>query len=223
MGCDKCYDSGYIVQPGTKIFSGFCSCARGVTVQREMWEQAQKKANIPRDYWHKEIEDLYPQTNPLHQSFVARVARNVSTVSAVHNTSACWAIFGDSGCGKTMGGILVLRAALRKGYSSYYTTWSEFMDDRLNGDKAEERLLDKIKDKDFLCMDKVGQDAIRDDSKFPNETLTMLLGHRYENRKPTILLLSDTFDTTTRKLPILRDIVSHSAITEVRGLNYRLK
>ena len=221
MACEKCSDRGYLLTDG-RNFTGFCDCAKGVEVSHAMWEKQQTLAGIPREYFAKELAHLYPQVNILHKDLVARTARNVENIESVYNTSSVWAIHGDSGTGKSLAGVLVLKAAIRHGYSSRYITWTDLLDGRLNPEEGETKLITKLRNVDFLVMDEVGEDSMKYESKFPNETLEKVIKDRYSNQKPSILVLSDDFSAVSKRLPILTDLVGPSAISEVRGLNYRL-
>jgi len=222
MSCDKCSDRGYILTDGRE-WAGFCDCDKGVNLKKSMWEKTLASVGVPKEYFEKELEHLYPQVSVKHKQFVERVSRAVENIDLVINSSSLWAIYGDSGTGKSLGAILILKEMLRKGKSCKYIMWTTLLDKRLNPSPEEPNIIDALRKVDLLVIDDIGKDSMRTDSKYPNETLERIIKNRYSNQKPSILIFSDEYDVVANRLPVCRDLFGTDSITEVRGLNYRLR
>ena len=137
---------------------------------------------------------MVPQVDSItHQEFVAKTQTLIETPP--YDEKFIWAIYGDSGTGKTLAASLLLKESIKRGHKAKYIIWVDLLTKKLSGKEAEE-YLERIKNVDMLCIDEINNDALRE-SKFPQETLDTILKYRYSNKKPTILVLSN------RMLPTL--------------------
>lgn len=216
MPCNKCYDRGYRLNE-SKEFIGFCDCIIGIKHANAFKERSLNSAGIYKEYWHKTMADFYRQESPTQQMLIDRTAQAIGMIDVLRNTNFLWIIWGASGTGKTLSGSLILMAAIQKGYPSKYVIWSDILHKRID---EGEQSMDQLKNVDFLVIDKVGVDVMKD-SKYPAETLDLILNYRHSNNKPTIVILDNDFESVRRRLPILGQLSNAGNVLEVQGKNYR--
>jgi DNA replication protein DnaC len=219
--CEKCNNRGYLLND-SKEFMGFCDCPLGIKHKKMFWERTLSAAGIFSEYWYKTMKDFYPQSNfPKHMEFVEKTGKVIGNLDKIHNSNFLWIIYGKKGTGKTLAGSLILISAIQKGYAAKYIVWSDLLSKRLDPKENDPNGLESIKNIDFLVVDKINGDVIND-SKFPAETLDLILTYRYSNQKPTILILETDLLSAKKRLPILGEFAGDLNVSEVDGLNFRL-
>ena len=113
-------------------------------------------------------------------------------------------------------------AAIQRGYSARFVIWSDLISKRIDHDETDTmHNLEALKNVDFLAIDKVNGDTIKD-PKFPAETLDLILNYRYSNQKPTLIILDTSLDDARRRLPVLGELACPMNVSEVEGINYRI-
>lgn len=221
--CDKCYGRGYLLNAKHE-WDGLCDCPAGKKFLQKHIEKTFTDANIPHEFWRLEFKDFFPQTDPRHVEFVNRTRNILQDIPSIMNSSFIWLIYGDHGTGKTLAATFVLKEAIDKGFKAKYACWSDVIAAKLkSSNSTAEKYIHELSTVEVLCIDKVGGDAIGEDSLFPNEVLDSILSVRYSNQKPTILILSTDFLVAARKLPVLLSRVREQDKSEVRGLNFITK
>ena len=219
MGCDKCYDRGYLLND-KREWDGLCDCPAGQKYLAKHIEKTFTEANIPHEFWKLELKDFIPQVHSVqHINFVERTASVIKSVPNIMKSSFIWVIYGDEGTGKTLAATLVLKEAIDKGFKVRYVLWGDIIANKLKTSDIDKYLHD-LKTAEMLCIDRVGGDSIGRESKFPNEILDSILSVRYSNQLPTIIILSTEFMEAAGRLPVLLSRVREQDKSEVRGMNY---
>ena len=90
---------------------------------------------------------------------------------------------GDRGTGKTTHLLLVLKEALRAGYSVYNIHWMDFLGLMIR-DRDE---WDVVKDVDVLMIDEIGKDGSRSETAFPMAGFDYIIRYRISKCKPILM------------------------------------
>lgn len=139
-------------------------------------------ACIPVDYWHRRIEDFYGEEN--FKNYIISYIGNIEE-EFYNGLTLCFV--GHRGTGKTMGGCSILKKALLKKYSAYYTTMVDAVTSLLSHEAHDFR--EMVKTVDFMVLDEVDQRF------FPSQGSQELYGSQFEyilrtrsqNKLPTII------------------------------------
>lgn len=135
------------------------------------------------------------------QGAVDKVAAYLDHADDYLNAGCGLILWGNKGAGKTMLAALVLKALLARGYSGYFTTFSEMLDLFTAGwhDRDEKALFyRRVKNAGVLVLDDVGREfkqrrmvagqGMQDYTTATAEAaFDEVLRHRVANSKPTIL------------------------------------
>jgi DNA replication protein DnaC len=140
------------------------------------------EACIPVDYWHRKIEDFYGDEN--FKNYVMEYIKNLDQ-EFLNGLTLCFV--GHRGTGKTFAACSILKKALLKKYSVFYTTMVDSVTTLLSGSSYSYREL--VKTVDFMILDEVDQRF------FPSAGSQELYGSQFEyilrtrsqNKLPTIL------------------------------------
>jgi len=147
-----------------------------------------EESNIPMGYWFLKIKNFYEagQLKKIVEDYIVNLKKNY-----IDGKSICFA--GNQGTGKTMSSILILKAALKKGLSVYYTTASDILNE-MTDTRYSNDLRYKLRSVDFLAIDEL-------DSRFfaSNATKELFSGiyenifrFRSHNTLPTIICTNET-------------------------------
>jgi len=126
------------------------------------------EAEIPLDYWHRKMEDFYGE-----QNFKEVVLNYMNSIEKHFSRGLVHCFAGHRGTGKTMAACSILKAAILKGYSAYYTTMVDSVSHLLS--PASYNYRDLVKKIDFLVIDEVDQRF------FPSPGSQQLYGNHFEN------------------------------------------
>ncbi len=157
--------------------TGCGACAGYCAYLDQMYE-----ANIPVDYWHRKIEDFYGEEN--FKNFIMNYIQDLDE-EYLNGFTLCFV--GHRGTGKTFAACSVLKKALLKKYSVYYTTMVDAVTSLLSNGAFAFR--DIVKNVDFMVLDEVDQRF------FPSQGSQELYGAQFEyilrtrsqNKLPIIL------------------------------------
>lgn len=220
--CEKCKDAGYMVQlqNNIEIFLGFCDCEKGRQKKQELWEKKLLGAGIPQAYWNLHFADFKPQSLVItHKQFQADVEGYLHTIKERREEGTIWLIFGSTGVGKTLGAALILKEALKKDYTCSYIVWTDLIDKIFAED--DEKIIQKLREVDFLVLDDLGRDGISKDSKFIESLLEKVIKHRLSNKMPTILVSPIAYRELSARFPILTALLPPKNINKVDGASFR--
>lgn len=147
---------------------------------------------IPKIFWGVRSDDVTHNrevfdaiVEPYRKNWRAALIRGYSLL-----------FLGDNGTGKTMFVSFLLTQAIKRGLTSYYTTFAQLDRDIKRGfrnSEAESRL-DSMLDSDFVCIDEVGKEHFKEDS-YLNSQFEMILKRRYDDAEPMMLCSNTDFET----------------------------
>jgi len=126
------------------------------------------EAEIPVDYWFRRMEDFYGE-----QNFRQAIIDYIDSVEQQYKQGFVLCFVGHRGTGKTMAACSILKTALLKEYSAYYTTMVDSVSKLLGPSSHIYR--DMIRKIDFLVVDEVDQRF------FPSPGSQELYGNHFEN------------------------------------------
>lgn len=147
------------------------------------------ESNIPVGYWFLTMDKFEgsPKLGEVVEQYVGDLQKNYMT-----GNSICFA--GNQGTGKTMSSICILKAALKRGFSVYYTTASDMLNDL--SDRNTSAVRHTLRHTDFLVIDEL------DSRFFTSDSVKELFSGKYENvfryrahnQLPTIVCTNETDD-----------------------------
>lgn len=195
--CDKCADTGeyrYLTLHGVganqelRHATTYCDCPAGedayhLGLERDRM-RAWRDANIPSRF----------QGFSLDSSPWAKMRPElIETFRLWWDSALLW---GGFGVGKTGLAVSIARAVLWWDEADRPATirfkampdlMSELRDtyNRREGSKSEQQVLDELRDVDFLILDDIGAEQVKDTGWF-EDRLYQIIGHRHSDEKPTI-------------------------------------
>lgn len=147
-----------------------------------------EESNIPVGYWFLKMKDFKGSDSikKIVEDYIENIEDNY-----ISGSSFCLA--GNQGTGKTMSSICILKSALKKDFSAYYTTASDIMTEMTDYQNNYE-YRKKLRESDFLVIDEL------DSRFFPSDAQKELFSSIYENifryrahnTFPTILCTNET-------------------------------
>lgn len=146
------------------------------------------ESNIPVGYWFMKMDGFQGS-----QRLKDIVDEYITNIDDKYSSGYSMCLAGNQGTGKTMSSVCILKAALKKNYSAYYTTASDIMSEMTNYEsKSKTRKI--LRDTDFLAIDEL------DSRFFPSDAQKELFSGIYEsifryrshNSLPTIICTNET-------------------------------
>jgi DNA replication protein DnaC len=138
-------------------------------------------AEIPVDYWLRSITKFYGDID-----FKNAVLNYISNRDEEYNKGITLCFAGERGRGKTMAACEILKSALLKNFTVYYTTLTDYVTAVISNNPL---LRLRLKEIDFLTLDEIDQrffPSINSMELYGNQ-LESLLRSRMQNKLPTIL------------------------------------
>jgi DNA replication protein DnaC len=128
-----------------------------------------EESNIPIGYWFLTMDkfDGSPKLKEITDTYISNMRANY-----MEGHSICLA--GSQGTGKTMSSICILKAALKQGFSTYYTTASDILHD-MTDYKNNGTIRNTLRTTDFLVIDEL------DSRFFVSDSVKELFSGIYEN------------------------------------------
>jgi len=163
-------------------------------------------SNIPVGYWLLSMKNF--EGPPLLREIVEKYTSDIEK-TYMSGRSVCFA--GSQGTGKTMSSTCILKSALKRGFSSYYTTASDVLNSMTNINKIESQKI--LRGADFLVIDEL-------DSRFfvSNNVKELFSGiyesifrYRSHNTLPTILC--------TNEIEGISNVFYGAAVQSIESLN----
>jgi DNA replication protein DnaC len=148
------------------------------------------ESNIPVGYWFVKMKGFGGS-----EKLKEVVEDYISNINDKYTRGISICLAGNQGTGKTMSSICILKAALKKDFSVYYTTASDIMAEMTNYETNSE-IRKILRESDFLVIDEV------DPRFFPSDAQKELFSSIYENifrfrahnDLPTIICTNETDD-----------------------------
>lgn len=179
--CPKCED-GYLRRQheGREVMVE-CQC-----LANEKFREAMVKANIYVAY-HEHLFLNLPV--PPHSDEQTKMREAIAGI--LFNNLRKWVEVGkgiylyggDRGTGKTTHLLILLKEALRIGYSVYNIHWMDFLGLMIR-DRDEWNVLKNV---DVLMIDEIGKDGARAETVFPKAGFDYIIRYRVSNRKPILM------------------------------------
>jgi len=166
-----------------------------------------EEANIPVGYWFLKMKDFNgsPVLKKIIDEYTADIQKNY-----LAGRSICLA--GNQGTGKTMSSICVAKEAIKQGFSAYYTTASDMLNE-MTTSETRSVIRPKLRTSDFLIIDEL------DSRFFPSSAQKELFSGIYEsifryrahNTLPTLICTNETND--------ILDVFYGAGVQSIRSLN----
>lgn len=146
------------------------------------------EANIPVGYWFLTMEKFSgsPKLKEITEDYIANLQENYMA-----GKSVCFA--GSQGTGKTMSSICILKAALKKNFTAYYTTASDILSE-LTDYKNSSNVRSTLRNVDFLLIDELDSRFFTSDSvkELFSGIYENVFRYRAHNELPTIICTNET-------------------------------
>lgn len=159
-----------------------CDCVQRLEREAEGYE-----ACVPKDFWH--VEDLKIEHN-VH-AFETRIVPYCKKFRQARGRGFGLFLTGDNGVGKTTFISYVLMRAIRKGWTTYYTTLPQLDYDIKQGFRDEEarQRLDWYLGSDFVAIDEVAKEKFKGgkEDNYTRMQVERILKRRYDDSAPVIL------------------------------------
>ena len=187
------------------------------------WKIQMLHANIPREFWHIELKNFKGRPKTL-----GRVHNYCKKMHIVKRKGFGFIFFGGYGVGKTSLQMIILKEAIRRGYSAFYITLSEIFQYLYMGwdyPPLLKELGDILKNTTFLGLGEVGRDYHRKGSEtFVMSTFDNFFRFRRSRCLPTSidtnLQVGDLEGTYGNALISL--FSSRLKLEKVRGKDFRM-
>jgi DNA replication protein DnaC len=179
-------------------------------------------ANIPEAYWALSYKN-FSSTGYIKSStenYIAHLSERYA-----EGESLCYA--GSPGTGKTMSACTILKAALKQGFTAYYTSLSDVAS-YLTDHAYKTAFYHKLINVDFLCIDEVDSRHFADTESSENffgRSLERVFRYRVQNRLPIIFAtnhatLNEAFNGQFKKI---FESISSQSVTVIPsiGIDYR--
>jgi len=177
--CPDCAGSGYIGNDECKCLTKFSSYVK------------LHYNGVEKEYWDLTLDDLHIE--PISKS---KIKDFIDHIDNAKKHGLGMALSGGHGTGKTLSSVLILKAAIAKEYSVYFTTLAEllklikqtFDSSREDTEALKELYNSKIMGSDFLVIDDMGEEYTpRTFGSFCVAEMSMLMRHRRRNCLSTII------------------------------------
>ena len=144
-------------------------------------------ANIPIDYWQKNIANFVGDKRLLD------IYENMNVADSFKNGSS-FLFKGQHGVGKTFMSCLILKKILEKGYRGLYSTLFDIVTTIVHGPNSEKYEANKeLKMIDFLVVDEFDSRFFANDAsaELNGRILESILRIRFQNALPTIIITNN--------------------------------
>lgn len=161
-----------------------CSC---LIAFQEAFKLA--SANIPESLMHLTAEDMDSEFKVQNAAYLERVLLYIANLPSAVKDGFGLYLYGDNGSGKSFISTLIVKQALKKGYSAYFILLKDLIDvgfDSLMNPDIKQDLSTLITQIDFLVIDEL--DSVQSDiHPSVQSLLTSLLKKRSYSNKPLIV------------------------------------
>ena len=140
------------------------------------------EADIPVDYWHRKMKGFYG-----HPDFRDGIMDYINNLEVNYYNGQSLCLTGHRGTGKTMAACCILKEALKKGYSVFYTTMVDAVANLLSSQSNDYRY--DLKHIDFLIIDELDQrffHTVNSNDLYGNH-FENIFRIRVQNKLPTII------------------------------------
>jgi len=145
---------------------------------------AMAKANLPKRYWNIETSHIDDQ------SVVQVVANYIKHLDHMLREGTGLFFVGTIGTGKSLGACLILKEALRRGYTGYFTTLASVVArcfDKMYDRQLQEEFKQNILNVDFLVLDDIDKAYKSEKNTFIDSAYDELFRQRYYRCLPILV------------------------------------
>lgn len=174
-----------------------CKKCGGLDVTHTCWDAYNLalrmfESCIPRDFWRYTPDDVHSNV----EQFQQLVAPYIDRLSKALKGGYGLMLLGDNGVGKTMFMCLVMAEAIRRGFSTYYTTLLD-LDHHIkrgfNKPSIQDRL-DWYLTSDFVALDELGKEQFKAGDSFARTQVERILKRRFDDSMPTLIATNASLD-----------------------------
>jgi len=143
------------------------------------------EACIPRDFWEVKDGDITHN----REVFDAIVKPYCSKMRQARRRGYGLMLYGDNGAGKTIFMSYILGEAIKKKFTTYYTTAPQLDHDLKRGfnDKYAAKRLDWMLGSDFMVLDELGKERHREGDSWSRGQIERVLKQRFDNSLCTLI------------------------------------
>lgn len=169
LRCEKCSGTGVE-----------CDCKQRAFFETKLYESC-----IPKDFW--DLTEAEVKYNV--ESYNKNIKPYIKKIDVALRNGYGLLFSGDNGVGKTTFISLVLKAALAKGYSIYYTTLPDLLYDLSKGfrDRDVAQRIEWYLSSDFVAIDEIGKDSNKNKLFSAEFHFERILKNRFDDAVPTLL------------------------------------
>jgi DNA replication protein DnaC len=159
---------------------------------RASYYSACYEACLPKAFWDRTGADVKRNKRAFKLVVLAYIKRWKVALNNGYGLIFC----GDNGTGKTLFLSFILAQMIKRECTVYYTSLAQLDVDLKSGftDNKRARRLEKLLDCDFLALDEMGKEHVKDNS-YLRSRLELLLKTRFDNGDPTLLGTNLDLDT----------------------------
>lgn len=149
------------------------------------------EACIPKDFWNKGSKDVKRNKKAFERVVLVYVKKWRTALKYGYGLL----FTGDNGTGKSLFMSFILTQMVKRGVSVYYTSLAQLDVDIKStfNDPERARRLDQQLDCDFLSIDEMGKEHVKDNS-YLRARLELLLKTRFDNADPTLIATNLSLD-----------------------------
>jgi DNA replication protein DnaC len=161
-----------------------CECHIKCEIQKRAYE-----ACIPKDFWNIKAKNV-SHNKPVFRKTILKYSKKIT--EALRGGFGL-VLLGNNGVGKSYFLSYVLMRAIRKGYSTYYTTLLTLAHNMKRGwkDPKIEQRLEWLFTSDFLAIDEIGKGRHKglkkDEATFMDTEIERILKDRFDNSRPVLI------------------------------------
>lgn len=147
------------------------------------------KSNVPLKYWMHEVKDLTdPGMRRTVEAYIEKLDEAVVSGIGIYFS-------GTQGTGKTLAACIILKEAIRRGYTVYFTMLNEVLEKYCDGrynPEARAEFAKSILEADILVVDDIDKGYISDKSKFIDTAYDYVFRKRANDNLPVIITSNQT-------------------------------
>ena len=157
-----------------------CRCSENADLRAKLYESC-----IPRDFWFLEDEEVKLNVEVYNKT----IKKYIKKLDVAFRYGYGLLFSGDNGVGKTTFISLVLKAAMARGLSAYYTTLPDLLYDLNKGfrDREIAQRIEWCLSSDFVAIDEIGKDKNKNKIFSAEFHFERLLKKRFDDATPTLL------------------------------------
>jgi DNA replication protein DnaC len=142
------------------------------------------QACIPKSFWDVKGTDVRRNKKAFKMVILTYIKKWRVALRNGYGLILC----GDNGTGKTLFLSFILTQMIKRDCSAYYTSVAQLDVDIKSSfnDNERARRLDRLLDCDFLAIDEMGKEHVKDNS-YLRSRLELLLKTRFDNGDPTLI------------------------------------